>query len=64
MDDLIQIRGQRKELTIIIVEHNMEVIKELAEHVIVLDNGEKIVEGSYADVVSNSYVKKAYLGVD
>ncbi len=64
MDDLVQIRNQKKELTVIIVEHNMEVVKELAEHVIVLDNGEKIIEGPYADVVSNSYVKKAYLGVD
>lgn len=64
MDDLVQIRSQKKELTVIIVEHNMEVIKELAEHVIVLDNGKKIIEGSYTDVISSSYVKKAYLGVD
>lgn len=64
MNDLLQIRNEQKELTIIIVEHNMQVIKKLAEHVVVFDEGIKIVEGTYTDVVSNAYVRKAYLGVD
>jgi ABC-type branched-subunit amino acid transport system ATPase component len=40
----------------------MEVIKNLCDHVIVLDYGEKIAEGEFQDIQNNERVIEAYLG--
>jgi ABC-type branched-subunit amino acid transport system ATPase component len=46
----------------VVVEHDMEVISKLCEHVYVLDGGQLIASGSFAEVVSNPQVQEAYLG--
>jgi ABC-type branched-subunit amino acid transport system ATPase component len=51
-------------VTIVVVEHNMRVIMDLCEHVMVLNFGEKIAEGPPAQVVSSRDVIEAYLGVE
>jgi len=51
-------------LTIIIVEHVMRVIMAVARHIVVLDHGQKIAEGSPKEVVENQDVIRAYLGTD
>ena len=51
-------------LAILMVEHIMEAIIELSDHVIVLASGEKISEGAPNDVIADERVIKAYLGAD
>lgn len=51
-------------LAVLMVEHIMEAIIELSDHVIVLASGEKIAEGSPQQVMSNERVIEAYLGTD
>jgi branched-chain amino acid transport system ATP-binding protein len=49
-------------VTILLVEHVMRVVMALAQRVVVLHHGEKIVEGSPAAVGSNAAVIESYLG--
>jgi branched-chain amino acid transport system ATP-binding protein len=48
--------------TIVLIEHDMEIIADLCEHVIVLDAGELLTEGSPEAVLEDEAVKDAYLG--
>jgi branched-chain amino acid transport system ATP-binding protein len=52
----------RRGLTIVIVEHVMRAIMAVAHHIIVLDHGQKIAEGSPKHIVANPHVIRAYLG--
>jgi branched-chain amino acid transport system ATP-binding protein len=64
MGDILQVRERNRNLTIIIVEHEMRVIERITGRCIVLNFGRKIADGPYRQVVSNRQVQEAYLGVD
>jgi branched-chain amino acid transport system ATP-binding protein len=49
-------------LTIVIVEHVMRAIMAVAQHIVVLDHGQKLAEGSPRDIADNPEVIRAYLG--
>lgn len=48
--------------TIILIEHDMAIIKELCDYVYVLDGGKNIADGKAEEVLENKIVKTAYLG--
>ncbi len=49
-------------LTILLIEHKLDVVTQLADKVVVLDHGEKITEGRPEEVRRNEEVLRAYLG--
>jgi branched-chain amino acid transport system ATP-binding protein len=50
--------------TVILVEHNMRLVMEVSDHVLVLDFGKKLAEGTPAQIAGNQRVIEAYLGVE
>jgi branched-chain amino acid transport system ATP-binding protein len=64
MDDILAVRESLEGLTIIIIEHEMNVIEQITERCVVLNYGRKIAEGSYREVAADRQVQEAYLGLE
>jgi branched-chain amino acid transport system ATP-binding protein/sulfate-transporting ATPase len=63
MDDILLVRERNKNVTIVIVEHEMGVIERITDRCVVLNFGRKIAEGPYRAVAADAQVQEAYLGV-
>jgi branched-chain amino acid transport system ATP-binding protein len=61
--NLIRALKKDKRKTILLVEHKMDVVRELADRIIVLHNGTLVADGDPAEVIASPVVQEAYLGV-
>ncbi len=61
--DLIESIKLQGDKTILLVEHKMDVVRRLADRVIVLHQGALVADGDPAEVVASPIVQEAYLGV-
>ncbi|HWG84977.1 MAG TPA: ABC transporter ATP-binding protein [Deinococcales bacterium] len=57
-------RVRESGVSVLFIEHVMPVVRDLADRVVVMDQGAKIAEGSYAEVTREERVIEAYLGRD
>jgi branched-chain amino acid transport system ATP-binding protein len=60
--DLIRELKKDKAKTILLVEHKMDVVRELADRIIVLHNGQLVADGEPNEVIASPIVQEAYLG--
>ena len=60
-DTMQLVRRIGKDLTILIVEHDMQVVMELADRITVLHYGEVLAEGAPAEIQQNPRVQEVYL---
>jgi branched-chain amino acid transport system ATP-binding protein len=61
--DLIRRLKRESDKTILLVEHKMDVVRELADRIIVLHNGQLVADGEPAAVIASPIVQQAYLGL-
>jgi branched-chain amino acid transport system ATP-binding protein len=62
MEDILKIRALKQGIGIVLIEHDMAVVRKTADFIVVLSYGKVIATGSFAQVASNPAVQEAYLG--
>jgi len=60
--DLIHAIKAEGDKTVLLVEHKMEVVRSLADRIVVLHNGQLVADGAPAEVMASAIVQEAYLG--
>ena len=61
--DLIRALKREGDKSILLVEHKMDVVRELADRIVVLHNGQLVADGDPAMVIASPIVQQAYLGI-
>jgi len=61
--DLIRALKRNPEHIILLVEHKMDVVRELSDRIVVLHNGALVAQGDPAEVIASPVVQEAYLGM-
>jgi branched-chain amino acid transport system ATP-binding protein len=61
--ELIHMIKQQADKTVLLVEHKMDVVKSLADRIIVLHQGQLVADGEPGEVIASPIVQEAYLGV-
>jgi branched-chain amino acid transport system ATP-binding protein len=61
---MIRALREKKEITCIVIEHNLKAVMGLCERIAVLNFGRKIAEGRPAEILSHAAVMEAYLGTE
>jgi branched-chain amino acid transport system ATP-binding protein len=62
LTDLIGKLRSERGFTVVVIEHDMKVVRNVSDRVVVLDHGVQIASGSYDEVSSDENVIEAYLG--
>ena len=61
---LRHLKTSRPKLAVLLIEHDMEVVKDLSDHIYVLDFGSVIAKGRFAELQANPRVINAYFGAE
>jgi len=64
LSKIIRFLRQQHGVTVLLIEHDMGMVMEISDHVIVLDHGDVIARGTPAEIQSNASVIAAYLGAE
>jgi len=62
MISILKNLNREKELTILLIDHNLRMVKKIVGKTTVINMGQIIAEGSFEEIIENEKVKKAYLG--
>jgi len=62
MIDMLQNLHREKKLTILLIDHNLRMVKKMVKKTTVINMGEIIAEGSFEKIIEDEEVKKAYVG--
>ncbi len=64
LNELLRSIRDQDSVSILLIEHDMGVVMEISDHIVVLDYGKKISDGTPDSVRNDPHVIAAYLGVD